>query len=506
MLYQQPQNGPLHLDPSFAPFLPQRLVNFALDETDIISGTKLTRVGSGSFAKTPVTKGLGLLFGDAAGATYLTAAVLSESAVSMTMVWAGRIPATGTSIVIRDFSLGGGTILVWASSGAYNVRIGGTTYTAAGSFTIDVDHTIVLTVSASAVKLWADGVLLISGGSFGGTIASPWVLHRNGNNTQGIAATSEVWAIFAKPFPDALAQDVSANPWQLFYDQDEEDEHALYVQAGSSATASPAGTTATASVGAATARGGASVSATGTSASSAVGTVAASGGASTAATGVAATSSIGAATSSGSAKASPAGQAAAASVGTSIAKGSASAATLGASATASVGTATASSTSTGTATVTGVAATAAVGSAIASGAASVAPLGISASATVGTPAASGAGAGAAAPAGVSASGQVGTAAARGNASIAVAGASTVASVGQAIASGNIVVNGTAYPAGVTAYGLTGVASARDGTVTDPGTYVSPARTVTFEGLGATTAFEGFKTTVAFEGQTTLVRF
>lgn len=213
----QPQSGPLALDPQFQQYLPQRLVNFSVDETDIITGSKLTRVGAGTFTKAAGTKGIGLQFGDGTGTTYLTAAVRAETRTSFTMIWVGQLPSGFIGQVVRDSSVTGGSVVIWNNAGTFDVRVADNDFTAAGSWPALVDQVVVVTVSATAVKVFANGVLLISGGAPGGTaIASPWYIHRAGQNAQGDNATTRLWGVFAKPFPDNVAKSVSANPWQLF--------------------------------------------------------------------------------------------------------------------------------------------------------------------------------------------------------------------------------------------------------------------------------------------------
>jgi hypothetical protein len=225
---------PVVLDPRFAQFLPQRLVNFANGEYDLITGTMLTRVGAGAFDDLSGEYGRGLRFGDVGGATYLSAPVRAETYNSFTMVWIGQVPADG--IVVRDGTVTGGSIPIWRNAGTFDVRQAGADLTNSGTWLADKDQVIVLTVAGTEVKLYANGSLTVSGSIAGWTEAfvSPWVLHRNGNNASGITANTRAWAVFARPFPDDIAQEISARPARLFKPAND----SIWVSAGA-----PAGTT-----------------------------------------------------------------------------------------------------------------------------------------------------------------------------------------------------------------------------------------------------------------------
>lgn len=213
--------GPSQL---LAPYLPQRLVNFGVAPFDQITKSFLTVTGTGALEKVPTYAGLGLRFGATDGSTYLSAPIRGEiiDGGELSMVWVGSVPATGVPIVCRDFSAAGGTIFPWQSAGAFKARAGGINYTESGTWAADAVTTQVLSVRDNgSVYLYANGVQIMNeaASDLVDTLITKWVLHRNGDNEQGINATSVLWATFARQIPANLAQEVSRNPWQLFAPQ-----------------------------------------------------------------------------------------------------------------------------------------------------------------------------------------------------------------------------------------------------------------------------------------------
>lgn len=210
---------PRELDPGFSHYkYLSAFFDFQRDTVPVnqINGDPMTLTGSGAVVRTSQgKKGTGSKFGATDGSTYMTWPVGAELPGSACYVWCGQIPATGgTDIVWRDNTTVNGTILAWRNAGNFDMRLGNTDFTAAGTFDYLVDQTIVINVIGTASsKLFANGALVINGGAPGvGSIVTPWTIHKNGGNAQGTTAVTKLIAVFHTPIPDSLALQLSSNP------------------------------------------------------------------------------------------------------------------------------------------------------------------------------------------------------------------------------------------------------------------------------------------------------
>jgi hypothetical protein len=140
-----------------------------------------------------------------------------ESSQSITVIWSGVL-TSNNGVLVRDYTSGGGFIPIWNNAGTYDVRLGGTDYTGAGSWAANTQQTIVVTGSAAGVRLFANGQNLISSSTApaSATPLSRWVLYRNGSSTSYVAGETNLLAILSSPLKAAVAQQLSVNPWQLF--------------------------------------------------------------------------------------------------------------------------------------------------------------------------------------------------------------------------------------------------------------------------------------------------
>lgn len=186
---------------------------------DLVQRKFLDKTGTAHF-DTIRAGGLGHRYGNTGGTESYTVEVptiagsTSPYTVSkFSIAWMGERHNSGTEIGLRDNTGAGGTILLWHNSG-YDMRIGGTDFTAAGTWPADEPVRIVASVSAAACKLFANGDLVINGGAPGGTaIVAPWQLHKNGNNAQGGVFTDYILCIWARPLNSEEAYVWMADPY-----------------------------------------------------------------------------------------------------------------------------------------------------------------------------------------------------------------------------------------------------------------------------------------------------
>jgi hypothetical protein len=180
---------------------------------DLISGTYLTQVGT-SIAETVTPRGRGLANGNET--SYWTLPVLTELPSLGSFLWVGAQNGGTSTIVLRDSTSSSGTIPIWRNSG-FDMRLGGTDYTGAGTFNAGPVYSVLVTAGASAGRLYVDGALVINGSTPGATgLTSPWCIHQNGNSGQGGLSTSLLLAIWDRELTQKEALSVSLNPWQLF--------------------------------------------------------------------------------------------------------------------------------------------------------------------------------------------------------------------------------------------------------------------------------------------------
>jgi hypothetical protein len=126
--------------------------------------------------------------------------------------------ASGTSqIIVRDATGSGGTIMLWRNSG-WDLRLGGTDFTAGGTFDLGTGYAACVTSTQTASKIFVDGKQVLSGGTGVSGVISPWYLHQNGTGAQGCIATTVLWPIWDRGISDADAFEFTMNPYVLIED------------------------------------------------------------------------------------------------------------------------------------------------------------------------------------------------------------------------------------------------------------------------------------------------
>lgn len=198
----------------------QRLVLFDNPTpNDLIYGTELTRVGT-AITSAPTPAGYSGMANTAESSYWTLPAFASDNTRSLSMLWVGLHSGGSTPITIRDNSSSSGNILFWRNAGQWDLRIGGTDYTAAGTFTTNQVYVAAVSCSATAAKTFVDGLLVINGAAPASTgVTSPWYINQNGPNLQGPLATTVLLAIWNRALTDNEAQELTLNPWRLFADQ-----------------------------------------------------------------------------------------------------------------------------------------------------------------------------------------------------------------------------------------------------------------------------------------------
>jgi hypothetical protein len=182
---------------------------------DLVTRSELTQVSTGfSNAYTPKGKGQT----NTNETSYWTLPVRTEGATFFSCGWLGSQNGGTSTVVLRDASSSGGSIVLWRNSSQWDLRLGGIDYTQAGTFSASTNYCAVVTANASTGKLFVDGNQVISGSNVGaaGSFNSPWYLHQNGTAAQGGSSTSLLLAIWDRPLTDTEARSFSTNPWQLF--------------------------------------------------------------------------------------------------------------------------------------------------------------------------------------------------------------------------------------------------------------------------------------------------
>lgn len=165
------------------------------------------------------TPGMGVKYGDAAGANSLTIPFTTEINAGA-VFWLGERHASGPAIFRTDEITTSVDTLVW-DDGAnhFNARLGGVTASAVGSFPQDAPVNFLITGDN------VDG-LFCSNGARTAAIAGTWsghyttsvnfCLHRNSTFGQGVSATDYLWLIWNRRISLGEYYVLNANPWQVF--------------------------------------------------------------------------------------------------------------------------------------------------------------------------------------------------------------------------------------------------------------------------------------------------
>lgn len=128
---------------------------------------------------------------------------------------AGRIKtlaSNGVGVGIRD---NGSNIVLWRNGTTFDMRLGGTDYTGAGTYALDTIYDYAITSGASAARLFVNGNIIINGGVAGsGTLANLLV----GSDPQGGGAHNlefEWFGIWNRELTQSEIRSVAVQPYQL---------------------------------------------------------------------------------------------------------------------------------------------------------------------------------------------------------------------------------------------------------------------------------------------------
>ncbi len=159
------------------------------------------------------------------GQTALCASPSLQATVSLTL------PTNGLST--RSFTVGGrlrsrvtsgagvgaragtGNIVLWRNTG-WDCRIGGTDYTAAGTYNLGQTYDYLLSSSEAAVRLFVDGQRLINGGVAAAGTLSDCAMYLDASGGGSHDLDLFWWGVWSRPLDEEAAQRVKANPWALF--------------------------------------------------------------------------------------------------------------------------------------------------------------------------------------------------------------------------------------------------------------------------------------------------
>jgi hypothetical protein len=240
MLYQQPQSGPIRLDAN-NPYTRGIDVAFVrLDQPGIVGPAQLAKVGSPSLVATKY--GQGWFLGNTTSDAFNTSAwpVLADG-TEYTYLVVTQLTAIGTT----DFLVNGD-----GASQAFQFRIEtsgapgfisfdttGTPYFSVGTaMSVGQVQTIVARSATTAISIFQNGIQTANAavaGTIKGQAASYiQIANRLGLNLHGSIGLLIRWP---RALSDAEAKAVTANPWQLIEDG-EEDEALMFAAAGGTNT------------------------------------------------------------------------------------------------------------------------------------------------------------------------------------------------------------------------------------------------------------------------------
>ena len=189
----------------------------ALDPINAVNGKAFT-LGSGFAALNTIVPGItwqalritGVSQGQNANLTLPTSGLSTRS-----FSFLARLRTTASNVAGVGARDNGSNILLWRNSGAWDMRVGGTDYTQAGTYSLDKWYNYAITSGPASAKLYVDDSLLINGGVAGtGTLADLLV----GSDPQGGGAHDvEIeWAVVAnREFAAHEVRAIFAAPYQL---------------------------------------------------------------------------------------------------------------------------------------------------------------------------------------------------------------------------------------------------------------------------------------------------
>jgi hypothetical protein len=179
---------------------------------DAVTGAYLTQVSS-NFSRAVTGQGTGLKNNDES--SYWTMPILAETVNSMSMGWVGQYASGSTPIMVRDGTATVGSYFFRSNTG-WQLRAGGTDSSSAGTFSANTPYAACATLSASGGNQYVNGALVNSGATNGGSaLVSPWYIHQNGTNAQGILASALLIPVWSRPLTPVEALGFTMNPWQL---------------------------------------------------------------------------------------------------------------------------------------------------------------------------------------------------------------------------------------------------------------------------------------------------
>lgn len=146
------------------------------------------------------------------GALLLPTAGLSSRSFSIAGRFKSRY-ANGAGVVIRA----GTTIPCWrAATGAWDLRIGATDYTAAGIFNLDQYYDYVVSSDATGVKVCVDGKVVLSGvaGGLATLVNMTVAFDASGGGSHNLSI--EWIGVWNRALSPTECVEVSRSPWQLF--------------------------------------------------------------------------------------------------------------------------------------------------------------------------------------------------------------------------------------------------------------------------------------------------
>lgn len=183
---------------------------------DVVTGTYLTAVSTG-FSNDVRENLRGIR--NTNETSYWTLPIRTESVNSFSFAWVGIQDGGTSTAVLRDNTNTVGTIPILRNASQWDVRIAGTDFTQAGTFSQGKLYSAVCTGgnTPAYMRLFVDGQIIISSSlAAGASFITPWYIHQNGNTGQGSLNTSFLLAMWDRNLTDAEARELSLNPWQLF--------------------------------------------------------------------------------------------------------------------------------------------------------------------------------------------------------------------------------------------------------------------------------------------------
>jgi hypothetical protein len=165
---------------------------------------------SGQLSSEPVlsTRGTAFGVGPAVGSNGFLLNTGSPNSRSFTVLARVRTAATGL------FGRGGTTLPIWRNAGAFDMRINGSDYTGAGTWTASQWYDIEIVGSSTACQLYVDGVLTISGAAAtAGAISAQMQFGADSSGGGGGAIAGQYYLWASRPLSAEDRRSIRDNPW-----------------------------------------------------------------------------------------------------------------------------------------------------------------------------------------------------------------------------------------------------------------------------------------------------